>query len=158
MKLGKSTLLLVVLSITLGLLSCEEQQCAQAFSSEVQGTFYLRDSLGTQIVTKLPVFTLYGLDKEDEKLNNRSTQVDIFTMPLSPDFSERSFILINDSIIDTLTFTYTSKLQLINTVCGFVPNYTLSKVENTTNFIEAVNITDNDVNTDDKENIKVYIK
>lgn len=158
MKLGKSALFFVVFAVSLGLYSCEEEQCAQIFVSRVQGSFYTRDTLGTQTKTTVPVFTMYGLGKPDDFLNNKSLAVEVITMPLSPDYNERSFVLSNDSIMDTVTFTYTSRLQLINTVCGFVPNYTISKVETTTNFIEAIQISVDDVNTDDKENIKVYIK
>ena len=158
MKLGKSTLLFVVLVITLGLFSCEEEECAQRFTSDVQGAFLKRDTLGDQVAAPLEIFTLFGVGMDTNLIYDKRSQVDIFTMPLSPDFSERSFVLINDSINDTLTFTYTSRLQLINTVCGFVPNYTLSKVKNTNHFIEAVQIINEDVNTDDKQNIRVYIK
>lgn len=158
MKLGKGTLLFIIFGISLGLFSCEEQKCAQTFTSRVQGNFFVRDTLGNEQFTEIPVFSAYGVGKSNELLYDKSPEVNLFTLPLSPDYNERSFVLSNDSINDTLTFTYTSKLQLINTVCGFVPNYTISKVENTTNFIEAVNIVNDDVNTDDKENIKIYIK
>ena len=156
--MGKGTLLFVCFGLSLGLFSCEEQKCSQIFTARVQGTFYLRDTLSNEIETNVPIFSAYGVGKPNEFLYERDAQIDIFALPLSPDYNERSFVLVNDSINDTLTFTYTSSLQLINTVCGFVPNYTISKVENTTNFIQAVNISNEDVNTDDKENIKVYLK
>src|SRR5690606_6597939 len=115
MKSGKNTLLLVCFGIALSLFSCEEEQCAQIYTSRVQAKFYLRDTLGTEVASQVPVFTMYGLGNDDT-LYNRTTAVEIFTMPLSPDYNERSFVLSNDSINDTLTFTYTSRLQLINTV------------------------------------------
>lgn len=158
MKSGRLSLVFAMIAVSLGMLSCEEEQCAQIFTSRVQGTFYVRDTLSNEVLSTVPVFTLYGVGKENDKLYDQSLEVDIFTMPLSPDYNERSFVLVNDSIHDTLTFTYTSSLQLINTVCGFVPHYKISKVENTSNFIEAVRITDDDVNTDDKENIRVYLR
>ena len=148
---GVSSLALMIL------LSCEKQECTQSFSSEVQGNFWRRDSLGIEQKLELNVFTAYGLGKEDDRLYN-TQQVEVFRLPLSPDFEERSFVVASDSVIDTLTFRYTSRLNLINTICGFIPNYTIEDVKTTNNFIETIRLENDDVNTDEKNNIKVYLK
>lgn len=141
-----------------GMISCEKNECTQRFTSEVQGNFWTTDSLGLEAQQELNIFTAFGVGKEGDSLYANSRQVRVFRLPLSPDFDERSFVVANDTILDTLTFKYSSKLNLINTVCGFVPNYTIEKVETTHNFIESIRLENDDVNTDEKNNIKVYLK
>lgn len=140
------------------LFSCEKGECTERYTSDVQGNFWTRDSLGILQQQEIAIFSAYGVEREDQKIYDRSAQVKVFTVPLSPEFEDRSFVLSRDSIMDTVTFTYTSRLNLINTVCGFVPNYTVKKVESTHNWIESVQLENEDVNTDEKNNIRVYLK
>lgn len=139
------------------LMACEKNECTQRFTSNVQGNFWRSDSLGLEQKQIIPVFSLYGMGREDSMLYNQNVQIEVFVLPLSPEFDERSFVMSNDTIADTITFTYTSKLNLVNTVCGFVPNYTIRKVETTHNFIESIRIENDDVNSDEKNNLKIYI-
>ena len=158
MKSKVSLHIYIVLVCMVFALSCEKPECSQRFESNVQGNFWVRDSLGIEDLREVAIFSAYGIGNEDSLVYDQRTMVSVFALPLSPEFEERSFAVANDSIVDTLTFSYTSRLNLVNTVCGFVPNYTIKKVESTHNFIESVRLENSDVNTDEKNNIRVYLK
>jgi hypothetical protein len=80
-------------------------------------------------------------------------------LPLNPLKETTEFVFeIKDKAADTLTLFYKNKEYFMSLECGCLVFQTLENVEFTTNQIDSVFISNNEVNQNRVENIKVYFK
>ena len=135
---------------------CEEEEfCTLEGEIELQaGFYYLLDS--TDIDTSLSILAVYGEGMEDSIYSDSSFVSDIW-LPLSP-FADSCSIVIQSAFeTDTLSFTYQRELIHYSNACGFITEYQLMKVTHIGALIDSLFISNEEVNAEDEEHLKIYL-
>ncbi|WP_321287269.1 DUF6452 family protein [uncultured Sunxiuqinia sp.] len=100
-----------------------------------------------------PKVTVYGIGREDTIYNETT---DLFLLPLSME-ETTSFVLLLDSIADTLIITHENELIFESAETGFYNEFKILDVDHTFNRIDSYDVTDSLVTKNWHENIKFYI-
>lgn len=80
-----------------------------------------------------------------------------FQLPLSDKSNQAVFVLLLDSIADTLVINYNSKLVYESMESGFYTEHYIQSVRSTANKIDSIALTDTLVITNWHENIQLYL-
>ena len=141
-KFGYSLLLLFVI------VSCSEVFDAPP-KALMQVTLVNTDTLDTSI----PKVSVYGVDQDSIWIYQQQTST--FLLQLSPD-SSSSFVLLLDSLVDTLTIFHETQLIFESAETGFYLEYKIKDIEHTSHRIDDYEVTDSLVTKNWHENIQLY--
>lgn len=103
----------------------------------------------------IPGVSVYGVGMDDT-LWIFDEETSEFRLPLSTE-ENTSFVLLLDSIADTLTITHQNELIFESAETGFYNEYKILDVEHTFNRIEDYEVVDSAVTKNWHENIQLYI-
>ena len=104
--------------------------------------------------TSIPVVTAYGIDKDSIWIDKVATKT--FRLPLSTQHST-TFVLLLDSVADTLTIFHKNELIFESAETGFYYEHTISDIEHTMNRIDDFDVLDTAVTKNWHENILLNI-
>ncbi|WP_159521081.1 DUF6452 family protein [Sunxiuqinia indica] len=142
---------LLYISILIGLaISCDDvyEQPPQAF---LEIALENVDTLDTAT----PKVSAYGIGMEDSIWLYQQT-TDLFLLPLSLE-ETTSFVILLDSIADTLRITHETELVFESAETGFYNEFKILDVDHSFNRIDDYDVTDSLVTKTWHENIKLYI-
>ncbi|MCF8235300.1 MAG: hypothetical protein K9G67_09260 [Bacteroidales bacterium] len=147
---------LLTLLLTTGLLiACDEEEvCDQSVYSSLNIGFY-KSGDGKQD-TSVQNFSCYGLGA-DSMLYDIQNNLSRLALPLNPSTRSCSFVMIFDSIPDTLIFSYDQELVFVSYPCGFAPHYSITENYESHNVIDSITIENSEVNPQSEENVKIYL-
>lgn len=147
------------ISFLLGLLlmmtSCEEDQiCDENTKTYLNAGFYkaVSGELQDSVLNNLRIFSP-GMDS----LIYDSSGISSIKLPLDYAASQTQFIMINDSVADTLVFSYDKEMIFISYQCGFAPEYELLSTEHSSEGIDSVRVINSKIETTDEENLRIYL-
>ena len=128
--------------------------CKEAYEAPPQAL--LRSTIMNSITggTTTPTVSIRG--KGIETYLFKDTALSVLNLPLSAN-NESSFLIIFDSISDTITFTYDTSMKYASMESGFYNEYKLHNIDFSKNRIDSILITDSLVTKTLHENIKLYI-
>ena len=144
----------LLLSVTMvQLFSCSTGSCFEETESFVKASFY---NMGTGKPLAPDSLTLYGIDRDTNKLYNREAKLLTAKFPLFASDTTCTFIIRINGITDTLKFTYDSYSHLISKECGYTFFYTIEEPFHSTNAIDSISIRKNTITTNNEENIRIF--
>jgi Family of unknown function (DUF6452) len=135
--------------------SCDDKLvCTELASSYLQaGCYQMVEGVSQDSVLNL--VTLYGVGS-DYYIFKDSSSVKQLVLPLDFESLDASFVLINDSVIDTLYVHYDTALTFLSYECGFAPTYKIDSVGFTKNGVDSISIVKSLVEAVDEENLEIY--
>ena len=137
-----------IIAVILAVVGCEE-----TFDSPPHVTAGVVFSY-TSGAGDVPQISVSGLGMDSLLVRNERTEE--ISLPLS--LAENStFVLLIDSIADTLTIYHTNTLNYESVESGFYHDYTITDVKHTYNRIESTEILNDTVTTSWNENIELYL-
>ncbi|PTN08772.1 DUF6452 family protein [Mangrovibacterium marinum] len=101
-----------------------------------------------------PLLTTYGLGQDSIWYDAENT--DSFLLPLS-DAGVSTFVVLIDSVADTLQIQYTPQVTYESMESGFYYTFWIQTVMSTANKIDKIFLTDTLVNENWHENIQLYL-
>ncbi|WP_339737237.1 DUF6452 family protein [uncultured Sunxiuqinia sp.] len=104
--------------------------------------------------THVPKVSVYGVDQDSIWIYQVKT--DVFRLPLSLE-ETTSFVLLLDSIADTLTIRHSNELIFESAESGFYHEFKILDVGHSFNQIDDYEVTDSMVTKNWHENIELYI-
>lgn len=129
--------------------------CEEVFDPPPQALLEVSiENVDTLITTK-PKVSVYGVGMEDS-IWIYQEQTNDFLLPLSS-AETSSFVVLLDSIADTLTIYHENTLIFESAETGFYNQFKILDVEHTFNRIDDYEVTDSVVTTNWHENIQLYI-
>jgi len=135
------------------LFSCSPGACFEQTESLVKATMY---DLATLKPLAPDSLTLYGLDRDTNKIYNKALKLLTVEFPLNAGTDSCKFIIRINGITDTLGFIYSSFPHLLSKECGYTFFYTLDTAVHTTNAIDSIHIINKTITTFNEENIRIF--
>lgn len=149
----KNSLFLPLLIISLALFNaCTEGNCNEETEVMMRAVFYSSES-GEQV--NIDSLDIFGLNITDSVICSMSTLKSI-DLPLNPNTSSCSFVIINGGRADTVEIYYKSNFKLLSRACGYIYLHEMEEVLYTTNDIFNILINNKSVNPGDEENIQIF--
>ena len=128
--------------------------CKDVFDPPPQSLLEITIIYSNQEEVDSVAISAYGLDKDSMIIFQEIT--DMFRLPLSRQDSS-SFIIVFDSIQDTLLIKHDTKLVYESVETGFFTEHWINHIEHSFNRIDSVVIVDSTVNQFWHENIQLHI-
>jgi hypothetical protein len=146
----------VLLAMTaLLIMSCARNTaCDESLNSSVNLQFY-RITDGEEETASFDNITAYGLNSNSLIYDLKDSLSSVF-LPLNQLQDNCIFVLSIESIVDTLWFDYTRKLDFISENCGYAMRFSITSMEATHHLIDSISIINPVVNNNESENIKVF--
>jgi len=142
----KFTIFLLLISIWVA--------CKDVYDAPPQALLEVNVQYSNPNVNTIPKISAYGVDQDSIWIYQEQTQT--FRLPLRPyDFT--SFVLLIDSVADTLTIYHKTVLTYESLESGFYNEHWLDSLEFTANRIDSIAVTDSAITKNWHENIKLYI-
>lgn len=141
--------------LVLFLNSCTPQSCFEQTDSFVNAALYL-NSTGKLLAPDS--LTIYGVNREVNKLYNRSANITRATLPLNASATHCTYVIKINGITDTVEFHYTSYPYLVSKECGYTFYHTLisDSLTYSKNIIDSIYIRNNNISTFNEENIRIF--
>ena len=98
--------------------------------------------------------SIHGLNQDSVWIDGESLSV--FQLPLDQS-GQAIFVLLMDSVADTITINYSSELAYESMESGFYTTHNIQSFSNTWNKIDSVSVTDTVVISTWHENIQLYL-
>lgn len=150
-RTGLAALLSMILLFT----SCDEEKiCDENTRSFLKAGLYkisegeVQDSVAAE---------LFILSLGDVSIYWDSANISKIQFPLNPELKQTGYLMIADSVADTLHFNYETDLIFVSYPCGFAPEYKITSVNHTSNGIDSIEIIKNKVDPSDEENIRIFL-
>lgn len=128
--------------------------CKEIFEPPPQSLLEVRVEYSESTTTGSPKISVYGVDQDSIWIYQEQTRQ--IWLPLSKTGSS-SFVMLFDSIPDTLTVIHDTELKYGSMVTGFYYEYWIREIEHSWNRIDSVILKDSAVNNFWHENIRLYI-
>lgn len=137
------------------LLSCNDDSCIDETEAYLKISFFNNTSLKLAAPDSL---TVYGLNKETDKLYKNKTNVQPALLPLNAAAENCTYIIRINGITDTLKLTYSNYPHLISKECGytFFHDLVTDSLVYTTAGIDSIKITKNSITTANEENLRIF--
>ena len=135
------------------LFSCTPEACFEETNAFVKASFYINETGKYQAPDSL---TLYGAGMQENRIYNRSRNVQPALLPLNAGTGNCTFVIIINGIADTVSLTYTTYPQLISKECGYTFNHTLESYSVTKYIIDTLIIRNKTITTVNEENIRIF--
>ena len=105
-------------------------------------------------LTSIPKVSVYGVDQDSIWIYQEQTNS--FRLPLTT-FESSSFVVLLDSIVDTITIDHSNDFKYESMESGFYNEHWILNVEHSLNRIDSVVVVDSAVTKTWHENIQLYI-
>ncbi len=128
--------------------------CKEVFDPPPQSLMEVSVKYSDSKQTGYPKISAYGVDMDSIWIYQEQTN--LIRLPLSRK-DTTAFVLLFDSIPDTLTIYHSTTLNYESMESGFFTEYWIKKIEHSQNRIDSVIMKDSAVNQFWHENIKLYI-
>jgi Family of unknown function (DUF6452) len=154
MRKNKTFSIFIILSgLVLLIYSCTPESCYEDTKTLLNATFYDYD---TKESTKPDTLTLSGLNNDSIIYDNESDiQPCLFPLNSATDYC--SFKININGITDTIEFNYYSFPHLVSKECGYTYYHNLDSIIGyTTNIIDSISISKENITTINEENIRIY--
>jgi len=144
-------------AIGLTLTACgETEDCSLSGRPSPRFNFIVKSTLKTKSLDSLTVVALNTV-KGDSIILNNSKKVTYASLPLSYVDTKTAMVFkYSESLSDTLWITHANIAHFLSMECGITMFYQVEKVEHTSNLIDSIAIINSGVETNEKENIRVY--
>lgn len=155
-------ILLAVLAVSLGFVSCNNKECFNNQSTIPLAGFY---SMQTQNAITVDSLTVYGVGAPGDSLLLDNGQASTLYMPMPLSGNSVSYVFHYNSkaldyieLNDTLTIQYDSYPQFVSEECGAIFKYDVTDFNYTTHLIDSIAIPTMEFNNVDVEVIKIYFR
>jgi len=105
--------------------------------------------------TTLQEAQIYGVGREDSLLAYGS--IHKIDLPLNAHYDSTAFVIVSDTLKDTLTCRYTRTTRLLSFECGFIAEFHDLQLQITHHFLDSVTVINPLVTNTDDENVKIYL-
>ena len=151
---------IIFLTVFLFLFSCSVQEvCDDDLLPEAIATFQTFKD-GKLIDTIISGVYMHGIREQvPNSLLYDSAKVSKIFFPLDPNSPQSSFVLRIQDVSDTIHIIHTSTVYLISFTCGFLNDFTITKIMYSKNNIKDIELIKEYVNaeeTDVEEHFKFY--
>lgn len=144
-----------IIALLFLLTACDEDQiCDENTRSFLHAGLY---TVKNGIVQDSVPSEVFILSLGEISLAYDSSNISKLFFPLNPEIKSISYLIVADSVADTLQFNYHTALNFVSYPCGFAPEYTITSVEHSHNGIDSVEIIHNKVNPSDEENLHIFL-
>lgn len=150
--------ILLISSTLLIFSSCLKNEICSSINIRLEAGIYNKDSnnlITGLVATKIDVDTIYAISMENNHLLLNAKQIDKIKFPLNNDTNESSFVLSFGNIKDTLHIFYDKQLYFNSIKCGVYYNYTITKIDFSTNLLQEVILTKPEINVVSAQNIQL---
>jgi len=128
--------------------------CQDLYDAPPQALLEVKITNVDTLSTRIPKVSVYGVGQDSIWIYQEQTN--IFRLPLSVE-ETTSFVLLLDSIADTLTIKHTNELIFESAESGFYHEHKILDVGHSLNRIDDYEVTDSMVTKNWHENIELYI-
>lgn len=137
------------------LTACEDNQiCDENTRSFLNaGLYTVRDG---EVQDSVPN-NIFVLSLGDVSLYWDSANISKIPFPLNHETTTTAYLMVADSVADTIWFNYETDLIFVSYSCGFAPQYTLTSIQHSLNGIDSIKISNDKVESSDEENIRIFL-
>lgn len=128
--------------------------CRDLYDAPPQALLEVKITNVDTLSNRIPKVSVYGVGQDSIWIYQEQTNV--FRLPLSVK-ETTSFVLLLDSIADTLTIKHSNELIFESAESGFYNEYKILDVGHSLNRIDDYEVTDSMVTKNWHENIELYI-
>lgn len=162
---------ILILYCFVNLTSCiVDEQCRQNKNVALYAGFYhVVKNQTTGIITKstltIDSLTIKGLKFDsiyskyvyvDSILYNKTKSINKINIPLHKFVNVSKYEVTFNTKIDTVTILHTNSDEYLSLECGCLKTHVIDSVQTTNHFIDSIKISNNNVNTNNAENIRIY--
>ena len=138
-----------------GIMQSCEGECGELPESLTRINFHsIIDSVDRP--TPVDSLSVYGLGREDSLLYSERNNIGFIDLPLNGNATESGFVMVFNSIADTLWIQYDVIPVFDSPECGFMLNFEITDLRHTSNMINSVVILINQVTSFEDTNIRIY--
>jgi len=139
------SIIILILAIT----ACEE-----TFDNPPRSELVAKVEFSTDAENPVPFISTFGVGQDSIWIYN--TQTNLFNLPLST-LESSSFVVLFDSIADTLTVFHENTINYESVESGFYYEYWIKDIQHTFNRIDSLVVLDSAITQTWNENITLYI-
>ena len=132
---------------------CTPESCYEETKSGVKGGFY---ETGSGLNIAADSLTVYGVGMETDLIYQNVKDRKDLVLSLDPALQSCSFVVIINSVADTVTFNYTSFPHLVSKECGYAFFHTITSHSSTNNLIDTVLLRNPNIKIPYEENIRIF--
>lgn len=144
---------IVISGICLIFSSCLEEACIDETNAYVKAGVYSYSTKNKIVPDSL---TLYGINMNAYKIYDKAKITPPVLIPLRDSADYSTFIIRINGVTDTLKFLYWSYPHLVTKECGYSMYHTLDTVFHTSHSIDSISKINENITTDNVENIRIY--
>ncbi len=144
-------LLLLIIAVT----SCEKDDiCIDAVTPNLIIRFY-KDTIPTEL-KNVQLDSVWAINKS--KLSNyKGIETDSIAIPLNLNENSTKYILENNTVKDTIEFTYTRSDVFVSRSCGYKTIFNDFQIDsNTNNWIKSITINNTTITNEKAAHINIY--
>jgi len=134
-------------------ISCTPGSCFEETNTYVKAYFYSSSSGKTSAPDSI---TLYGLNKNSDKIYNKTVKKQPASFPLDASVPSCTFVLRINGIADTIAFIYTSYPHLISKECGYTFYHSIDTPVYSRHQINKITLRKNTITTLNEENMRIF--
>jgi hypothetical protein len=149
--------IILIILITVSVYSCSDDQCNADTDALLKTELLVLDTNLTAI-KYLANLSVYSPEWTDSIHFSEEGSKNILNFTLSPisDTTEIIITSLNAALNDTLFIYSQRELLFLSPECGFVTNFTIDTILNSTNYIDSLKIITKNISTEKDGSIKIY--
>lgn len=142
---------------TILILSCSDDQCNSETVTLLKSELIVKDTTLTNI-NYIDSLSLYSPEWPDSIHYWEEGSENFLYFILSPESDTTEIIFTSAQVLlnDTICFYYQREFILLSPECGFVVNYKIDTVLNTCNYIDSLEIVNENISIDKDGHIQIY--
>jgi hypothetical protein len=156
MKIIKYIIPFLIISIVT--ISCGDDICISETESFLSLEFNITD---TTLTNKkyLENLSVYSPEWSDSIHYSEEGRSSILNFQLSPHNSNTQIVITSDSSVlkDTIRFYHQNELFFLSPECGFILNYKIDSFSVTSNLIDSIHLTNDEITTDINGLFEIYM-
>ena len=147
--------ILIFLIISILFSRCNVDDICLSNQNALHAEFFSMETKGR---INVPRTTIYGLGMPEDSTIYMEETVNKMFLKLSYSSDTTSYVIINQTLQDTIHFIHTKKLDFISRKCGFSFDFKLDTVYFTGIFIDSVAIINPGIKYNENfDNVEIYI-
>lgn len=144
---------LLIFIFVLFIVACaEDETCRERTTVTLNGSFFQH---GTTTALFVDSISVYGLGIDSMIYNSRKNAARI-SLPLNPNADISVFVLVSNSVNDTVRVIHSNQDFFISYHCGTVITHKLDTVLTTRHQIKDIKIVTHDINTTDVQHLQIF--
>lgn len=149
--------IILIILVTVSVYSCSDDQCNADTDALLKTELLVLDTNLTAI-KYLANLSVYSPEWTDSIHYSEEGSKNILNFTLSPisDTTEIIITSLNAALNDTLFIYSQRELLFLSPECGFVTNFTIDTILNSTNYIDSLKIITKNISTEKDGSIKIY--